>query len=127
LARHLDTTAATTANIWPILDPPAATSQTQSPPAVNPHSRDAANPAVGAIQAQEALLAHELAARDALAARAALSPPPPSIIKIAEPDGFGWGDAGIGAGAAIAVILVLLGSALYVTHRRTGRLSHPPS
>jgi hypothetical protein len=106
-------------------DQPPATSQTQAQSAVNPPSRDVANPAVRAIQAQGARVARELAARDALAGRATLSPPPPSIIKISQPDGFAWADAGIGAGATIALVLVLLGSGLYLTHRRTARLSQP--
>ena len=32
--------------------------------------------------------------------------------------GFDWGDAGIGAGGAIALVLLALGSAMLVTHRR---------
>jgi hypothetical protein len=121
---NLDPPAATAANIWPILDPPAATSQTQATPAVNPHSRDAANPAVRAIQAQGARVAHELAARDAATGSATPSPPP-LIVKVSPPNGFVWSDAGIGAGATFGLILVLLGSTLYWTHRRTARASQP--
>ena len=101
-----------------------ATRQPQAPPAVNPYSRDAANPAVRAIQAQGARVAHELAARDAAAASSTPSPPP-LIVKVSPPNGFAWSDAGIGAGATFGLILVLLGSTLYLTHRRTGRASHP--
>jgi hypothetical protein len=104
---------------------PPVTSQTQAAPAVNPHARDAANPAVRAIQAQGARVAHQLAARDALAGRATLSPPPPSIVTVFQPNGFDWGDAGIGAGATLGLVLILLGSTLYLTHRHTARVSQP--
>ena len=103
---------------------PTATSQPQAPLVVNPHSRDAANPAVRAIQAQGARVAHELAARDA-AAGSATPNPPPLIVKVSPPNGFAWSDAGIGAGATFGLILVLLGSTLYLTHRRTARASQP--
>ena len=115
---NLDPPAAT---IWPILDPPAATSETQTPPAVDPHS----HAAIRAIQAQGARVARELAARDAATSITTQSRPPAQIIKVSEPSGFAWGDAGIGAGAVFGLILVLLGSTLYLTHRHTARLSRP--
>lgn len=123
LALAASAPAAASAQYLP--NPSPATNQTPARPAVNPYSRDAANPAVRAIQAEGARVAHELAARDALAGRATLSPPPPSIIKVSQPNGFAWGDAGIGAGVTIALILVVLGSGLYLTHRRTARVGQP--
>ena len=107
----------------PIAPPPST--QTQTPSAVNPHSREAKNPVVHAIQGQAARVAHELAARDALAGPATLSPPPPLTVTVFQPNGFDWGDAGIGAGATLALTLILLGSTLYLTHRHTSRVSRP--
>ena len=115
--------AASARPFQPIAPPPS--SQTQTPSAVNPHSRDAANPAVRAIQAQAARVAHQLAARDALAGRATMSPPPPLTVTVFQPNGFDWGDAGIGAGATLALTLLLLGATLYLTHRHTARVSQP--
>ena len=115
--------AASARPFQPIAPPPS--SQTQTPSAVNPHSRDAANPAVRAIQAQAARVAHQLAARDALAGRATLSPPPPLTVTVFQPNGFDWGDAGIGAAATLALTLILLGSTLYLTHRSTPRANQP--
>jgi hypothetical protein len=101
---------------------PAATTQPQ-PPAVNPRARHAANINVGGIQAQGARVARELAARDAAIGSATQSPPPPLIVRVSQPNGFAWDDAGIGAGATFALILVLLGSALYLTHRHDARVT----
>jgi hypothetical protein len=115
--------AASARPFQPIAQPPS--SQTQTPSAVNPRSRDTANPAVRAIQGQSARVAHQLAARDALAGRATLSPPPASIVTVFQPNGFDWGDAGIGAGATLGLILILLGSTLYLTHRHAARVSQP--
>jgi hypothetical protein len=48
------------------------------------------------------------------------------VVSISSPQGgFDWGDAGIGAGGAIAIVLLGLGAALMVTHRRRG--IKPPS
>jgi hypothetical protein len=115
--------AASARPFQPIAPPPS--SQTQTTSAVNPHSRAARNPAVRAIQAQGARVAHQLAKRDALAGRATLSPPPPLTVTVFQPNGFDWGDAGIGAGATLALTLILLGSTLYLTHRHTARVSQP--
>ena len=101
-------------------DPPPATSQTQAPPAVNPYSRDAANPAVRAINAQGVRVAHELAARDSLTA----SPPPPLIITVPRPNGFDWGDAGIGAAGGLALSMIALGGTLAVSRHRGRRPRH---
>ena len=106
------------------ISPPAST-ETQAPPARDPHSRDAANPAVRAIQAQGARVARELAARDARTSGEIVNPTPPLTVTVFQPNGFDWGDAGIGAGATLALILILLGSALYLTHRHTARVSQP--
>ena len=102
---------------------PAASTQPQAPHAVNPQARHATNINVGGIQAQEARVAHKLAARDAAIGSATLSPPPPLIVRVAQPNGFAWDDANIGAGATFARILILLGSALYLTHRHTARMT----
>lgn len=115
--------AASARPFQPIAPPPS--SQTQTPSAANPHSREAANPAVRAIQAQAARVAHQLAARDALAGRATLSPPPPLTVTVFQPNRFDWGDAGIGAGATLGLTLILLGSTLYLTRRHTARVSQP--
>jgi hypothetical protein len=104
---------------------PPATSQTESPPVSDPHSRDAANPAVRAIQAQGARVAHALAARDARTSGEIVNPTPPLTVTVFQPNGFDWGDAGIGAGATLALILILLGSTLYLTHRQTARVNQP--
>ncbi len=102
---------------------PAATSQPQAPPAVNPRARHAANINVGGIQAQGARVAREMAARDAAIGSATQSPPPPLIVRVSQPNRFAWDDAGIGAGATFALILILLGSALYLTHRHAARVT----
>jgi hypothetical protein len=104
---------------------PLPSSHTQTRSAVNGHSREAANPAVRAIQAQAARVAHQLAARDALAGRATPTPPPPLTVTVFQPNGFDWGDAGIGAGATLGLTLILLGSTLYLTHKHTPRASQP--
>jgi hypothetical protein len=100
---------------------PAATTQPQAPPAVNPRARHAANINVGGIQAQGARVARELAARDAAIGSATQSPPPPLIVRVSQPNGFAWDDAGIGAGATFGLVLMLLGSALYRNHRHAAR------
>jgi hypothetical protein len=105
--------------------PPPATTETHAPSANNPHSRDAANPAVRAIQAQGARVARELAARDSRTTGEIVNRTPPLTITVFQPNGFDWGDAGIGAGATLGLILILLGSRLYLTHRHTARVSQP--
>lgn len=102
---------------------PAASTQPQAPPAVNPQARHAANINVGGIQAQGARVAREMAARDAAIGSATQSPPPPLIVRVSQPNGFARDDAGIGAGAAFALILILLGSALSLTHRHAARVT----
>ena len=52
LALALATVAPSVASARYVPEPPPATSQTQAPAAINPYSRDAANPAVRAIHAQ---------------------------------------------------------------------------
>ena len=90
-----------------------------------PSTSNMPNTDIRYVQAQGARVANELAARDAATGSPAQSPPPVQIIKVSQPNGFDWGDAGIGAGAAIALTLVFLGSALHLTHRHTARLSQP--
>ena len=121
--------------------PPPAARQTQAQPAVDlrsPDARDAANPAVRAIQgkgaqsrdaanpavrtinAQGVRVAHELAARDSLTT----SPPPPLIITVPRPSGFDWGDAGIGAAGGLALTMIALGGTLTVSRHRGRRTRH---
>jgi hypothetical protein len=50
------------------------------------------------------------------------SPASAQIVRVFQPNGFDWGDAGIGGAAVFGLALVLLGSTLYATHRRTARL-----
>ncbi len=49
----------------------------------------------------------------------------PTAVRVVTPSasaGFHWGDAGIGAGAMLALILIGLGGALTLTHRRNQRV-----
>jgi hypothetical protein len=117
LALALAAVAPSAASARPAEYAPATTTQAQAPPAI------AANAAVGAIQAQGARVARELAARDARAGSITQSPPPVRTVTVSQPNGFAWGDAGIGAGAIFALTLVLLGSTLYLTQRRTAHAS----
>ncbi len=105
--------------------PPPATSQAQASPAINPHPGDAANPAVRAIQAQGARVAHALLIRDARTSGEIVNPTRLLTVTVFQPNAFDWGDAGIGAGATLGLILILLGSTLYLTHRHTARVSQP--
>lgn len=123
LTLALAAAAPSAASARPAPDPPPATGQTQPRPAVNPHSRDAANPAIRAIQAQGARVARELAPRDAASGTEIMSPPPAEIVTVFQPNRFDWGDAEIGAGATLGLILILLGSTLYLTHRHTPPLA----
>jgi hypothetical protein len=108
-SRHIKTTLALTLAIGAVavpaasarfdLNPPPAsqTARASSPVSPNPDQQTIATPMV--------------------------SSPPAQVVKISQPNGFGWGDAGIGAGAMLGLILVLIGSTLYVTHRRTAHVS----
>jgi hypothetical protein len=62
------------------------------------------------------------AAQTQIAPVADPSSPPAQTVKISQPNGFDWGDAGIGAATIVSLVLLLLGSTVYVTHRRTARL-----
>jgi hypothetical protein len=47
---------------------------------------------------------------------------PPAAVRVVTPGaGFHWGDAGIGADGMLAVIVIGLGGALVLTHRRNQR------
>jgi hypothetical protein len=118
--RHIPTAVALTlALAAAALIAPAATTRPQAPPAVNPPARHAANINVGGIQAQGARVARELAARDAAIGSATQSAPP-LVVRVSQPNGFAWDDAGIGAGATFALILILLGTpATVATPART--------
>jgi hypothetical protein len=121
----LATAAPSAASARPLEPIPPPTTKTHAPSASNPHSRDAANPPVRAIQAQGARVARELATRDARTSGEIVNPTPPPTVTVFQPNGFDWGDAGIGAGATLGLILILLGSTLYRTHRHTARVSQP--
>jgi hypothetical protein len=44
-------------------------------------------------------------------------------VRVVTPSaGFHWGDAGIGAGGMLALIVIGLGGALALTHRRNQRI-----
>jgi len=48
---------------------------------------------------------------------------PPTAVRVVTPSaGFHWGDAGIGAGGMLALIVIGLGGALTLTHRRNQRI-----
>ena len=64
-------------------------------------------------------------ARDTAAGRGTFTAPRVTVVKVAQPSqttggGFDWGDAGIGAGGVLALVLIAVGGALMVTHRRRG-------
>ena len=104
------------------LNPPAATSQTQTRPAVDlrsPDARDLANAAVRVVHTQGARVRREFAARSAASSSGTGSPPPVQIVKVSQP--FDWGDAGIGAAVGLALSMIGLGGALAVSQRRTHR------
>jgi len=121
LAVALTLAAAAPAAVWARPDPPDGQAHPQ--PEVHLRSGDATNPAVASIQAQGARVARELAAR-AAADKSAIATPPPKIVKIFQHNGF-LIDAVIGAGITLGLVLVLLGSSLYITHRRRGLPINP--
>jgi hypothetical protein len=63
-------------------------------------------------------------ARDVADGRGAWNSPPVTIVRVPQPasssSGLDWGDAGIGAGAVVGLMLLALGSALAIVHRRHG-------
>ena len=63
--------------------PPPTPTQTQAAPAPDPHSRDAASPAVRAIQTQGARVARELG--DAASGTGIISPPAAEIVTVLQP------------------------------------------
>jgi len=120
-----------------MVDNPVAASQTASPrPAVRPNPDQSAAAATAATQTASARPAvrpnpDQLSARSApdgtgivsshgnIGAAPLPSSPPAQIVKVSQPTGFAWDDAGIGAGAVLGLILTLLGSTLYLTRHRT--------
>lgn len=106
------------------LNPPAATSQTQTRPAVDlrsPGARDLANAAVRVVHTQGARVRREFAARSAASGSGTGSPPPVQIVKVSQPSGFDWGDAGIGAAVGLTLSMIGLGGALALSQRWTHR------
>lgn len=93
--------------------------------ALAPTAASAAS-AASPYQAQGARVAHEFAARDAALGNGPVLPA--QIIKISQPNGFDWGDAGIGAAGGLALSTVGLGGALVISsQRRTRRSTAPPA
>lgn len=124
LALALAAISPATISARPAPNPPATTSQAYAPPVRDLRTPGATNAAVASIQAQAARVARELAARDAASGSAIATPQTIPIVKISQTNGF-LIDAGIGAGAMLGLILALLGSTLYVIHRRTPHISQP--
>ena len=96
--------------------PPASASQTHATPRVDTRSRQATNAAAASIQAQGARVARELAALETTNGSAIATIPPTRIVTISQREFLT--DAMIGAGITLGLVLVLLGSSLYITHRR---------
>ncbi len=96
---------------------PVATASTQT---TSHDTTKAANPLV---QAANARVAHQLAARDT-ARHSAIVGTPAAIVHVTAGDsGFDWGDAAIGAGGGIALTMIGLAAALAASQRRTRRAS----
>jgi hypothetical protein len=102
------------ASAQPLPPPPA--SQTHATPKADRRSRQPTNAMAASIHAQGARVARELAALDTANGSAIATIPPPTIVKISHREFLT--DAMIGAGTTLGVVLVLLGSSLYITHRR---------
>ena len=71
-------------------------------------------------------------ARDAADGRGTFTAPRVTVVRVAQPSssagrGFDWGDAGIGAGGILALVLIGLGGALVVVHRRHGTTPRGPA
>ncbi len=103
--------------------PPPPVSQTHATPRVDQRSREATNAMAASIQAQGARVARELAALETTNESAIATIPPTRIVNISQREFLT--DAMIGAGAMLGVVLVLLGSSLYITHRRRGLPINP--
>jgi len=114
--RHLIHTAALGLAVAAVAAPVAAAQQDLRSP-------DAADAAHGAAL-QQVQDNRSPDARDAAEGRGTFSAPRVTVVKVTEPlagsvnDGLDWGDAGIGAGAVLALVLLAVGGALMVTHRR---------
>ena len=85
-------------------------------------SPDAVDAALVQRQAQDA---RSPDARDAAQGRGTFTAPRVTVVRVTQPSpsasrGFDWGDAGIGAGGILALVLIGVGAALTVTHRRRG-------
>jgi hypothetical protein len=82
----------------------------------SPDATDAATPAPTTPQDKRSP-----DARDAAEGRGAWNSPEVVVVKlvdVAPARGFDWADAGIGAGALLGLILLVVGGALVVVHRR---------
>lgn len=80
------------------------------------------NDAAGTAEAQQDQRSPD--ARDAADGRGAYNTPEVVFLKAPHPvhtGGLHWADAGIGAGALLGLILLALGGALLVVHRRHAR------
>jgi hypothetical protein len=119
--RLLTHTAALGLAVAAIAAPAAAAQQDlRSPDAV-----DAAQTALARGHDQQAQDNRSPDARDAAQGRGTFTAPGVTVVKVTQPTettsgGFDWGDAGIGAGGVLALVLIAIGGALMVTHRRRG-------
>ena len=96
--------------------PPASAVQTHATPRLDTRSRKATNAMAASIQAQSARVERELAALETANESAVASIPATRIVTISQREFLT--DAMIGAGITLGLVLVLLGSSLYLTHRR---------
>jgi hypothetical protein len=89
----------------------------------SPDAMDAADAAATAPQPAAGTDGRSPDAKDAADGRSTAAAPEVVVLEAADPQpagGFDVSDAGIGAGALLGVILLGLGGALLVTHRRHG-------
>lgn len=95
---------------------PPPTTQTHATPSADTRSREATHARAASIHAQGARVARELAALETANGTAIATIPAPTIIKTSQRQFLT--DALIGAGITLGLVLILLGSSLYITHRR---------
>jgi hypothetical protein len=89
---------------------------------VSPDARDAATRTSTNTGTAGETDARSPDARDVADGRGAWTVPPVTVVRVSEPapssSGLDWADAGIGAGAVVGLMLLALGGALAVVHRR---------
>jgi len=91
---------------------------------VSPDARDAATRTSTETNTASEVDARSPDARDVADGRGAWTVPPITVVRVSQPapssSGLDWADAGIGAGAVIGLMLLALGGALVIVHRRHG-------